>query len=144
VPVTAYAPDVAKFESALFKPRGWSWVDPTKEVKAAKEAVMAGFTTVTDVIAQTAGGLDIEDVLKTRQRELVMFAEAEVLVDTTVQPPGSAASAKPGEPAEPVDPDENADDDDPPDSAAPPGGSAAGKTRQPHNGPQQRVVSLAR
>jgi capsid protein len=26
--------DPSKFEAVLFKPRGWSWIDPTKEVEA--------------------------------------------------------------------------------------------------------------
>jgi lambda family phage portal protein len=68
-----YALDSSKFEKVLFKPRGWGWIDPTKEVEAYKEAVKAGFTTVTDVIAATGGGQDIEDVLATRRRELKMM-----------------------------------------------------------------------
>jgi capsid protein len=67
---TEYALDPAKFEAARFKPRGWSWVDPTKEVAAAKEAVKAGFTTRADVIAATADGRDIEDIDRQRVREL--------------------------------------------------------------------------
>lgn len=70
VPVEQYAVDPTKFEAVLFKPRGWTWIDPTKEVEAYKEAVKQGFTTVTDVIAATGGGQDIEDVLNTRDREL--------------------------------------------------------------------------
>ena len=66
----------------LFKPRGWSWVDPTKEVAAYKEAVKAGFTTVSDVIAATANGKDLEDVLETRRRELDAMAEVGLSFDT--------------------------------------------------------------
>lgn len=95
VPVDAYAADAARYEAVLFKPRGWSWVDPTKEVEAYKEAVRAGFTTVTDVIAQTADGRDIEDVITTRQRELRMLADAEIEVDTTVQEPAAPAPMSP-------------------------------------------------
>ena len=80
----AYLLDRAKFEAVSFKPRGWSWVDPTKEVAAYKEAVMAGFTTVSDVIAQTAGGLDIEDVLQARRRELDLMESLGISVDTSV------------------------------------------------------------
>lgn len=75
VPVDAYASDPVRYEAAKFKCRGWSWVDPTKEVAAYKEAIKAGLTTATDVIAATAGGLDIEDVLATRERELRLAAE---------------------------------------------------------------------
>ena len=82
VPVDAYAVDRARYEAAKFKCRGWSWVDPTKEVAAYKEAVKAGFITVTDVISATAGGLDIEDVLATRERELQMINEHGLAFDT--------------------------------------------------------------
>jgi lambda family phage portal protein len=57
VPVAQYAADVSKkFEAVLFKPRGWTWIDPTKEVEAYKEAVKCGFTTVSDVVAQPQAG----------------------------------------------------------------------------------------
>ena len=100
VPASAYAADTSRYEAVLFKPRGWSWVDPTKEVAAYKEAVKAGFITVTDVIAATAGGQDIEDVIATRERELRMFKDAGIEVDTTVVPepvaaPPAAATPKP-------------------------------------------------
>jgi len=73
VRVDEYAVSPKKFEAVLFKPRGWGWIDPTKEVAAYKEAVKAGFKTVSDVIAETGGGQDIEDVLRQRRRELVMM-----------------------------------------------------------------------
>jgi lambda family phage portal protein len=81
---TQYASDASKFEAVLFKPRGWSWIDPTKEVEAYKEAIKAGLTTLTDVIAQTADGRDIEDVVDTRKRELDLLKAADVAVDTDV------------------------------------------------------------
>jgi capsid protein len=71
-----------KFEAARFKPRGWSWVDPTKEVAAYKEAVKAGFCTVADVIAATNGGQDLEDVLKARRQELDLMADLDLQFDT--------------------------------------------------------------
>ena len=77
-----YLADPAKYEAVRFKPRGWTWVDPTKEVEAYKQAVRCGFTTVTDVIAATAGGQDIEDVLETRERELDLMAEKGLQFDT--------------------------------------------------------------
>jgi lambda family phage portal protein len=96
VPASAYAADPGRYEAVLFKPRGWSWVDPTKEVAAYKEAIKAGLTTVTDVIAATAGGQDIEDVIATRKRELQMLKEAGIEVDTTVIPePPPAAPNEP-------------------------------------------------
>jgi lambda family phage portal protein len=80
--VEQYAVDPYKFEKVLFKPRGWTWIDPTKEVEAFKEAIKAGFTTRTDVISQTGGGLDIEDVDTVRERELRMAGEKGLQYDT--------------------------------------------------------------
>lgn len=114
--VGQYAGDAAKFEAATFKPRGWQWVDPTKEVNAYKEAIKAGLTTLTDVIAQTAGGLDIEDVIATRRRELDLLAEADIEVDTTVVDPLEMAEAKkpdaplPGQGADPAAADDQNDE----------------------------------
>ncbi len=105
IPIDSYALDPAKFEAARFKPRGWSWIDPTKEVNAYKEAVKAGFMTVTDVIALTGNGVDIEDVVATRKRELEMFDAADIHVDTTVEEPAMAgASSDPSTPTTTPDP----------------------------------------
>lgn len=83
VDLEEYGTDLKKFHAVLFKPRGWGWIDPTKEVAAYKEAVKAGFTTVSDVISQTGGGQDIEDVLRQRERELEMMDEAGLEFDTS-------------------------------------------------------------
>lgn len=87
IPVESYALRPEVFTAVTWKFRGWSWVDPTKEVNAYKEAVKAGFTTISAVIAQTGGGVDIEDVIAERKRELDMFDEAEIDVDTKVEEP---------------------------------------------------------
>jgi capsid protein len=99
IQVEAYAPDPERFLAVTWKLRGWQWVDPTKEVNAYKEAVKAGFTTVSAVIAQTAGGVDVEDVIAERKRELEMFDAAGIDLDTTVEEP-----VEPIEPAEPMGP----------------------------------------
>lgn len=100
IPPSQYALDMRKFEAVLFKPRGWSWIDPTKEVNAYKEAIKAGLTTLTDVIAQTADGRDIEDVVETRKRELAMLEDAGVESDCTVTEPvePTAPASVPPEP----------------------------------------------
>lgn len=82
ISVQDYAAQTRKFESVRFKPRGWSWIDPTKEVEAYKEAILAGFTTVSDVINLTGSGRDLEDVLKERKRELEMMHEMGLLFST--------------------------------------------------------------
>lgn len=83
VDVQQYAEDAEKFECALFRPRGWSWVDPTKEVAAYKEAVRAGFMTVTDVINQTNNGMDLQDVMEARADELEYMESLGLTFDTS-------------------------------------------------------------
>lgn len=100
IAVDEYALQPAKFEAVRWKPRGWSWVDPTKEVTAYKEAIKAGLTTLTDVIAATGGGVDIEDVVETRRRELDMLDAAGIDSDCTVP-----------EPVQPDAPSDTRDDD---------------------------------
>lgn len=108
-----YGVDSRKFEKVKFKPRGWGWVDPTKEVNAYKEAERAGYTTKADIIAATAGGMDLEDVLKARRRELDMMDEMGLTSDTTESATPSAATSEPAPaPAKPAKPD--ADDEDTP------------------------------
>ena len=99
ISVEQFALDPERFLAVTWKPRGWSWVDPTKEVDAYKEAVKAGFMTVSHVIAMTSGGLDIEDVIAERKRELEMFEEADIEVDTTVPDPVEAAATAAPQPA---------------------------------------------
>jgi lambda family phage portal protein len=82
VPVIEYASDPSKFETVNFKPRGWGWVDPTKEVEAYKDAVRSGFMTVSDVIAQTANGSDRDDVWSERKRELDEAHDMDLVFDT--------------------------------------------------------------
>lgn len=105
IPVEQYALDPMKFEAVRYKPRGWSWVDPTKEVQAFKDAVTCGFTTVTDVIAATAGGADIEDVIDGRARELELMREKGLVFETS---PEFYDKEEP----EPPDPDPPPDDEE--------------------------------
>jgi lambda family phage portal protein len=97
VPVEAYIANRATIESVSWKPRGWSWVDPTKEVAAYKEAVRCGFTTVSTVIAATGGGVDLEDVLAERERELELMADRDLQFDTDIDAAGETnALGEPG------------------------------------------------
>jgi lambda family phage portal protein len=75
-----------KYEAVRFRPRGWSWVDPIKEVAAYESAVQAGFMTVGDVVGATGNGQDLEDVLKARRAELDQMAELDLHFSTSVAP----------------------------------------------------------
>lgn len=112
ISVEQYALDPGKFEVVRYKPRGWSWVDPTKEVQAFKEAVKCGFTTVTDVIAATAGGADIEDVIDGRARELELMREKELVFETSPEFYAKPAQQEPEPP--PDDESEEESDSAPP------------------------------
>src|SRR4029077_11607896 len=82
IPVDAYGLDAEHYRAAQWKFRGWSWIDPTKEVQAYKDAVRCGFTTVDSVIEQTGGGADIEDVLQQRRQELDDMEALNLVFDT--------------------------------------------------------------
>ena len=98
IPVSTYVAQRAAIEAVTWKPRGWSWVDPTKEVAAYKEAEKAGYITKSQIIAQTGGGVDIEDVIAERSRELDMLEEAGITTDTTSAPSEPAPAATPANP----------------------------------------------
>ena len=124
--VEEYAADLKKFEAVLFKPRGWSWIDPMKEVDAYKAAIKAGFMTVSDVIATTGEGKDLEDVLRERDRELKMMEELDLVFDTSpevyVKEDAPAAAPAPNPAAEdPPKPDDKQESktDDPPKRVVP-------------------------
>lgn len=82
IDIMQYGDDAEKFLTANFRPRGWSWVDPTKEVAAYKEAIKGGFRTRSDVIEETGGGADMEEMMTARSDE-VEFAHANGLVFDT-------------------------------------------------------------
>jgi len=82
ISIEEYASDIKKFTAVRFKPRGWTWIDPAKEVEAYKEGIKSGLTTMTKVIASTGDGMDIEDVLDERRHELDLAKEKGLVFDT--------------------------------------------------------------
>ena len=105
-------------ESVRFQAPGWSWIDPTKEIAAYVAAVQAGFTTVSDVIAQTGG--DAEDTFKARRTELDYMAELGLEFSTSsgkaTPPPEPPGAAEPAEPADADASDEPGDEGEPSDA----------------------------
>ena len=57
-----------RYSQVRWRPRGWSWVDPAKETEAAVTAIDYGLSTLTRELAKQ--GLDLEEVLQERAREL--------------------------------------------------------------------------
>ena len=60
-------------------PRGWSWVDPLKEVKAYREAEQAGYMTKQQIIAYSGG--DFDDNVAELAREQQIAADAGIKLD---------------------------------------------------------------
>jgi lambda family phage portal protein len=68
------------YANVRWQPRGWDWVDPAKEIAAARSAIRAGLATNESVLA--AKGEDYEDVFDARRRELDYAAELKLVLDT--------------------------------------------------------------
>lgn len=58
---------------AQFVPRGWTWVDPVKDLQAHQMAYGLGVTSLTDIAASQ--GRDLEEVFDQRRKEQEMLAE---------------------------------------------------------------------
>lgn len=85
-----------KFNAATWQGRRWQWVDPEKEINAAKTAVDNGFKSRRDVIAEQ--GRDLEDVFMQLQREQDMIAALKLELDKPGNPqPQQAAQGQPAQ-----------------------------------------------
>jgi len=78
--------------NAYFRPRGYSWVDPQREVQANINALQNGFLTFSDV-AQAVSGRDVEEVFSTLQSDLEMAERYGLKIN--IQPLGQKAPAQP-------------------------------------------------
>lgn len=112
ISVEQYALNPTKFEAVRFKPRGWGWVDPTKEVTAYKEAEKAGYIAKSDVIALTGDGRDVEDVVAAQRRDLDLFEAAGIETDTDVAAERKADAASKASPAATTKPGAAGEGDD--------------------------------
>ena len=61
--------------------RGYSYVDPQKEVQASADAVRAGFKTLSQCISEQGG--DFEEVMRQRAHELELAEELGLNFDTS-------------------------------------------------------------
>ncbi len=109
-----YYSNPEKYQAVRYKPRGWSWIDPAKEVSAFKTAVRCGFMTLGDVIAQTSPDSDFEDTFKRREQELDMADEMGLVFDTNpaqVNEKGQEQAGPVPDDAQPPAPEGSADGD---------------------------------
>lgn len=81
--------DLTKYEDVAWRPRGWDWVDPAKDLAANADAVAQGFKSRTEICAES--GREHADVLLEIARENAEAAAAGL----TLQVGSSAAPAAP-------------------------------------------------
>lgn len=90
---------------AVFTGRGWDWIDPQKEVAAAKEAIAERLTTRSQVVASKGGDYEDNCIELAQEREI----EAANGIAAQTPAPAPAPAPKPGKTD---DDDEGHDDDD--------------------------------
>lgn len=98
---TGYEMDPEAYSSPRWIARGWSWIDPAKEITAYKMAVRSGFMTISDVVSQS--GADFEELAAARRRELDLCEELELTFDTDPQHIDGSGRGQPGDPLDPPD-----------------------------------------
>jgi lambda family phage portal protein len=77
---------IDKFKAGLgFTARGWDWVDPLKEVTAAKVAIEEGLATRTQVVASKGG--DFEENIIELEREMALLKQHGITLGAKVQTP---------------------------------------------------------
>ena len=63
-----YETEPERYEKVRWVCRGYSYVDPQKEVMAQRDAIRSGLKTLSECIAENGG--DVEELLVQRQSEL--------------------------------------------------------------------------
>ena len=71
-------------KASYFTARGWSWVDPEKEIKATALALDRGITSMSRVASEQ--GRDVEEVFKEIQADAKLAAKYGVDLDKTTKP----------------------------------------------------------
>jgi len=71
-----------RYDSPRWMARGWSWVDPLKEVKAYREMEAAGYKTKAQIVAELGG--DLDENLQQLAREKKMASELGVTLDADI------------------------------------------------------------
>lgn len=91
------------FDCIKWRPRGWAWVDPEKDVAAAVKSVRSGFKTERQVIEEN--GDDYEDHMHQRKQEVELGKELKIVLDTDpsqVDEKGMAQKAFPTDAGDPL------------------------------------------
>ena len=73
--------DYDRYDAATWRPRGWKWVDPSKDIKAQKEALGSQLTSRTRICNEQ--GIDIEDLFDELAYENELAKEKKVSLTNT-------------------------------------------------------------
>ena len=75
-----YETEPERYQAVRWVFRGYSYVDPQKEISAMKDAVRSGFKTLADCVAENGG--DLDELLIARQAELAKLDQMNIITDT--------------------------------------------------------------
>jgi lambda family phage portal protein len=76
----SYDTEPERYRKVRWIPRGWDWVDPQKEIIAAKEAIKAGLKTQAQIVSENGG--DLEELLPARKAEVEAAEQLGLKFDT--------------------------------------------------------------
>lgn len=96
-----YEAEPLRYQRVRWVFRGYSYVDPQKEIQASADAVRAGFKTLSQCIGEQGG--DFEEVMRQRAQELQLIEELGLTLETSP----SAQPAAPVVPDQPTEQNEN-------------------------------------
>lgn len=93
---------------------GWGWVDPTKEVAAAKEAIRSGLSTLPDECA-AMGGKDWQEVARQNKRAQAFYEREEIEGGPWDDSATATNANQPSQGPEPTPPNDPNETESPPD-----------------------------
>jgi lambda family phage portal protein len=71
LPFADYEMRPERYRAIRWTPRGWSWVDPQKEINGTIAAIKAGLTTLTEEVAKQGGDFEENIKILAREREIL-------------------------------------------------------------------------
>lgn len=86
-----------RYCACRWMPRGWSYIDPLKDVQADEKAIRCGLKTQAQVVAEQGG--DLEELLMARKAEVDRAMELELQFDTNPADDDQGGYAEPTDPA---------------------------------------------
>lgn len=75
-----YATQPELYTYVKWMPRGWSWIDPLKEVEAAKASVRMGLSSLTKIAAEQ--GEDFEEIMQQRKQEMDLCKQLGIILES--------------------------------------------------------------